>query len=266
MGHSKLSPSRARYLNSYWNRGDLGANRLRHHREEVIALYDAGIRWVDAQIGRLVDVLRESRLWGNCVLALTADHGEEFLDHGGRYHSPSKVAEELVHVPLLLHVPEVSKRQSVDSLFSLVDLAPTLLDAVDAVIPKSFRGRSLWNQLRNEQSWDGQAVIECVTGCTNPFRVNDRLSARILAVREARYKLVFDFASSTQQLFALEADPHELRPLPPDAERPVRRRLLDRAREHIADSVRSRDPDLRLGARLRDLQLEWVEPTAQISA
>jgi arylsulfatase A-like enzyme len=266
MGNGNLGALGARYLNSYWNRGDLGASRLRRHREDVIALYDAGIRWVDAQIGRLVDALRESRLWDNCVLALTADHGEEFLDHGGRYHSPSKVTEELIHVPLLLHAPEVGKRQSVKSTFSLLDLAPTLLDAVDISIPGSFRGRSRCNQLRNEQSWEGPAVIECVTGCTNPFRVNDRLSARILAVRESRYKLLFDFATSTQQLFDLEADRHELRALPADAEKPVRRRLLDRARGHIADSVRSRNPDLRLGARLHDLQLEWLEPTAQISA
>jgi arylsulfatase A-like enzyme len=264
MGHSKLSASRARYLNSYWNRSDLGANRLRHHREEVIALYDASIRWVDAQIGRLVDALRECRLWDNCVLALTADHGEEFLDHGGRYHSPSKVTEELVHVPLLLHVPGISKRQSARPPFSLLDLAPTLLDAVDASIPRSYRGRSHWTQLRKGENWNGDALVECAAGCTNPFRLDDRLGARILAVREARYKLVFNFAASTQQLFDLEADPRELHPLLPDAEKPVRRRLLDRAGQHIADSLRSRDPDLRLGARLRDLQLEWVEPTAQI--
>ena len=108
MQQHSLDASRARYLNSYWNRGDLGASRLRRHCKDVIALYDAGIRWVDAQVARLVETLRGLGVWENCVMALTADHGEEFLDHGGRYHPPSKVSEELVRVPLLLRAPGLS--------------------------------------------------------------------------------------------------------------------------------------------------------------
>ena len=69
--------------------------------------------------------------------------------------------------------------------------------------------------------------------------------------------MVFDFNSVTEQLFDLEADPGELRPLPPDAEKAVRKRLLDRARQHLMDSLRSRDADRRMAARLRDLRLEW---------
>src|SRR6202049_2288523 len=99
---STLDPSRARYLNSYWNRGDIGSNRLTRHREDIVSLYDAGIRSVDAKIGRFVDELQRRGLWENCTLAVTADHGEEFLEHGGRYHSPSKLTEELIHVPLLI--------------------------------------------------------------------------------------------------------------------------------------------------------------------
>ena len=114
MGQSSLDASRARYLNSYWNRGDVAAPRLRPHRDGIVALYDAGIRWMDAQVARLVDTLRGLGLWENCVAALTADHGEEFLDHGGRYHPPSNVAEELVRVPLLLRGPELTQTGRVD--------------------------------------------------------------------------------------------------------------------------------------------------------
>src|SRR5207245_8555893 len=46
MGLRNHNASRARYLNSYWNRGDLGTKRLMRHRDEIIALYDAGIRCV----------------------------------------------------------------------------------------------------------------------------------------------------------------------------------------------------------------------------
>jgi arylsulfatase A-like enzyme len=266
MGQNSLKPSRARYLNSYWNRGDLAARRLRWHREDVVALYDAGIRWVDTQLARLLDTLRGLGRWENCVMALTADHGEEFLDHGGRYHPPSRVAEELVRVPLLLRAPGLTQTGTVAAPFSLLHLAPTLLDLIEVSIPGSFRGRSHSGLLRAGKSWESDAVIECIAGCNNPLVREDRLQARVLAIREARYKMVFDFNSTTEQLYDLHADPGELRPLPLDSEKPVRKRLLDRARQHLSDSLRSRDADYRLAARLRDLRLEWSNSTVRKSA
>ena len=119
--------------------------------KSIVALYDSGIRWVDAQLARLVDTLQGLGLWQNCVMALTADHGEEFLDHGGRYHPPSNVAEELVRVPLLLRAPGLTRAGSVASPFSLLHLAPTLLDLADVPIPGSFRGRSHSDLLRAER-------------------------------------------------------------------------------------------------------------------
>jgi arylsulfatase A-like enzyme len=266
IGQNSLDAARARYLNSYWNRGDVAASRLQQHREDVVALYDAGIRWVDAQVTRLVDTLRGLGLWENCVTALTADHGEEFLDHGGRYHPPSNVAEELVRVPLLLCVPGLRGTGLVVAPFSLLHLAPTLLDLAGVPVPGSFRGRSHSELLRSGKSWEGDAIVECVAGCTNPFVKENRLQARVLAVREKRYKLVFDFNSATEQFFDLEVDPSELRPLPPDAEKAVRKRLLDRARQHLSDSLRSRDGGYRMAAQLRDLRLEWAVPAVRKSA
>jgi len=256
MGQHSPGAPRARYLNSYWNRGDLGASRLQRHRKDVMALYDAGIRWVDAQVARLVETLRGLGVWENCVMALTADHGEEFLDHGGRYHPPSRVSEELVRVPLLLRAPGLTPG-TVAAPFSLLHLAPTLLELVEVPVPGSFRGRSQAAPLAAGQSGENDAVVECISGCKNPFVVEDRLQARVLAVRESRFKLVLDFNSPTkqEQLYDLDSDPGELRPLLPGAEKLVRRRLLDRARQHISDSVQSRDAGYRLSARLRDLRL-----------
>ncbi len=131
MGEPSITPYQARYLNSYWNRSDLEARRLRHRRKEIIALYDAGIRWVDAQMARMIEALRGKDRWSDCVFALTADHGEEFLDHGGRFHPPSGLMEELIHVPLLLRVPRHDGKKQEDSPFSLIHLTPTILEAAE---------------------------------------------------------------------------------------------------------------------------------------
>jgi arylsulfatase A-like enzyme len=263
MGENLINASRARYLNSYWNRGDVGASRLRRHREDIVALYDAGIRWADAQVARLVATLKDLGHWEDCFMALTADHGEEFLDHGGRYHPPSRVAEELVRVPVLLHGPGLPRAGTEAAPFSLLHLAPTLLDMLDVPIPGSFRGRSHAALVKRGSSWESDAIIECVAGCSNPFVAENRLQSRVLAVREKRYKMVIDFKSSVEQLFDLEADPGELRALPPDAEKPVRRRLLERARQHLADSLGSRNGNHRMTAQLRDLRLEWTSAPVQ---
>jgi arylsulfatase A-like enzyme len=258
IGQGSLDSDRAHYLNSYWNRTDLKEWRLKRHREEIIALYDAGIRWVDTQIGRLTQALRGLRLWDNCVFALTADHGEEFLEHGGRYHHPSKLTDELVRVPLLLRVPGGEKNTSADEPFSLVHLAPTLLEAMDHAVPAGFRGRSRWTQLQNGQNWDGPEITECIAGCNNPYRLEERVGARILAARDSQYQLVLDFRTGKAELFDLKADPKQRSPLPPDAAKRVRRSLLEAAREHVARSIRSRNEEDLLRVRLREVRLEWA--------
>jgi arylsulfatase A-like enzyme len=263
VGHSPISPNRARYLNSYWNRSDLGPSRLARHREEIVALYDAGIRWVDAQMARLIDTLRGSKLWDDCIFALTADHGEEFLDHGGRFHPPSKLMEELIHVPLLLRVPESAKTDLGKSPFSLLDLAPTLLDAAQLPVPEEFQGSSRWDEIRQGKHLDGVAISECVAGCTNPSRRDGRLGPRVLSVREERFKLMLQFDPPAEQLYDLEADPGEHAPLAPTAQMAVRRRLLEAAREHLQRTSGQRDQRMSLRARVRDLRLEWTRPIPQ---
>ncbi len=265
MGCGPVTPGRARYLNSYWNRSDLGSRRLARHRDEVVALYDAGIRWVDTQMARLIEALRRFNMWDNCIVAVTADHGEEFLDHGGRYHPPSSLREELIRVPLLLRVPGAIKTKLSNSPFSLLHLSPTLLDAAGVSIPSAFHGRNCWEKLRRGENWEEAAICECVAGCTNPFHSQNRLGPRVLAVREARFKLLLNFDPPGEYLYDLESDPGEKTPLPPSAEKPVRRRLLEAARLHLQHSIRERDRGLRLSARLRELRLKWAKPAEKTS-
>jgi hypothetical protein len=76
---------------------------------------------------------------------------------------------------------------------------------------------------------------------------------------------VLEFDPPADRLYDLEADPGEHQPLPANAEMPVRRRLLQCAREHLQGSARERDVGSRLQARLRELRLEWTRPSAECS-
>ncbi len=257
MGDGEIGASEARYLNSYWGRADLTAKRLRKKRDEVVALYDAGVRWADEQIRRLTEKLVELNVWDKCALAVTADHGEEFLEHGGRFHPPLGLREELVHVPLLVRVPG-GRGGRIESPMGLIDLAPTLLDVLDIPAPGEFRGRSCWREVSENAAWERVAVTECVRGCTNPFHPENRMGARILAVRKGSHKLVLDFETGEEQLFDLKADPRENYPLALETAKAVRRALLEAARKHVAESRKARDFDSRMRSQLRELRIEWA--------
>ena len=143
--------------------------------------------------------------------------------------------------------------------FSLLHLAPTLLDCLQAPLPAEFTGRSYWQQIKTGQDWNDDVVVECIAGCRNPSRKKDRQGARLLAVREERYKLIFDFQHRSDQLFDLQTDPGESCPLHRDTAKPVRRRLLERAHKHIAQALDSQAVDQHLVLALRSLMLEPVE-------
>jgi arylsulfatase A-like enzyme len=249
-----LTASRARYLNAYWNRSDIGSKRLSHVRDQIVALYDAGICWVDAQLSRLIGTLHRSNLWEDCIFVLTADHGEEFLEHEGRYHSPS-LTEELIHVPLLLRVPGAAKKELSSNPFSLLHLAPTLLEAAGSAVPFDFQGQSHWIRVRDGSAWSDPAVAESVAHCANPYHPEQRRGSRLLAIRGARYKLLLNFDSHSEDLFDLQNDPGEQSPLVRDAAKPERRRLLQAALAHLRTSNQRRDAETYLRTRLREIGL-----------
>jgi arylsulfatase A-like enzyme len=253
-----IEPARARYLNGYWNRGDLTPSRLSRKKNEIVELYDAGIHWVDRQLARLVDGLKQSRVWDDCVFTLTADHGEEFLDHGGRYHAPVRLTEEIVRVPLLIRVPGQRGVKVPASPMSQLHLAPTLLAIMGAQVPSAFQGKSLWPNLQRGIAWDDAAIIECVYGCTNPFGAGERSASRLLGVRDARFKLVMRMEEGAiEEVYDLEADAGEMHPGANGLAMEIRKRLLQAARAHLNKTISTRDSVLRLQARLRDLRLEW---------
>jgi arylsulfatase A-like enzyme len=261
-----MPSQRARFLNSFWVRENLSVRRLRRYRDDVISLYDAGIHWVDRQLARLVHELKQKGRWDQTAFALTADHGEEFLEHGNRYHSPVNLHESLIKVPLLLHAPGTTKAQSVNAPFSLVHLAPTLVEAVGLKpgggFSGGFKGHTGWPHSPANALPDQPAIVECLDGCNNPLYREDRLRPRLLAVRDRNLKLVMNFRDKTDSLYDLERDPDENSPLPSNALAKERGRLVQIARDHVQSLRTQRDAQLRLRARMHELRQLMPEKIA----
>jgi arylsulfatase A-like enzyme len=103
--------------------------------------YDAEVAEVDEQIGVLLSGLRVRHLLDDAVVVITADHGEEFWDHGSTGHGHT-VYEELIRVPLVMTVSGRDGGSVVDDPTSLVDVAPTVLELATVPILPSFEGHS----------------------------------------------------------------------------------------------------------------------------
>ena len=96
---------------------------------ELINLYDGEIRYVDYSIKSLLEELEEIDALEGTALILTADHGDEFGEHGDFAHHHAKLYEELIHVPLIISNTEY-KNIVIDEPVSLLDIFPTILDLV----------------------------------------------------------------------------------------------------------------------------------------
>jgi len=107
------------------------------------APYNGSIAYVDATVGKLLDYLREQGLYDNSLIAIAADHGESLGEHGELTHSIF-LYDSTIHVPLLLKLPgNRFAGQRVNAAASLVDLVPTLLEALGQTPPPAIQGRSL---------------------------------------------------------------------------------------------------------------------------
>lgn len=96
-------------------------------------LYDGEIAYTDAHVGRLLDFIQSSPLRDSTALVVTSDHGEAFGEHGLIRHG-FELWQELVRVPLIVHVPSLAPRR-LKQARSTIDLVPTLLDLYRLPLP-----------------------------------------------------------------------------------------------------------------------------------
>ena len=111
--------------------------------EAMVALYDGGVRYIDAWLERTVEDWRASGLLDRSLLVITADHGESLGSHG-QYGTHGGMYEEGLRIPLLVRFPDGHRAgQREGGLVSVVDLAPTLLEAAGLEVEAWRSGRSL---------------------------------------------------------------------------------------------------------------------------
>ena len=174
-----------------------------------VARYDGEIRYADDALGEFFQRLRALGLYDRTVIAVTADHGET-LDEPNhrRYFSHGLVAyEEDAHIPLIVHEPAGRRRLSgVDANAAVlsIDVAPTLLELVDAAVPAEFEGRSILRGAR--------APEEPIFSLGSYGTVQtERMMGTQKGVLRSGWRYLINSLDGAEELYDHRGDPHEER-------------------------------------------------------
>jgi len=209
-------------------------------------LYDGEIAFTDRHIGRVLDALEAAGLTEDTIVCVTADHGEEFGDHGGLDHGHT-LYRELIDVPLILRVPGQEPGR-VPRTVRLVDVPDTLLELCGVPRLEESLGTSLVPLMHGEDLDLPPALVE--------LERNPRLNKVGLVDDERKY--VLDRDTGRVEYFDRTADPREERNLATELADELGERSA--ALQHLLEQARAvaeRHPDavrLALGAdELEDL-------------
>jgi len=172
----------------YQGDGDLGASTWLRYLSEV--------RSVDGEIGRFLDELARLGLADDTAVIVTADHGEEFDEHGGKFHGD--LYPEDLHVPMVIYVPGAAPSRH-DAPVALIDLAPTITDLFGVAAAPSFDGRSLLPQVDGEDAPPAPVFAELMP--------DKKVPRRMFTVIDGGWQLIVDFALGARELYHLDADP-----------------------------------------------------------
>ena len=189
---SKADPEAA-----FGNFGDDYARRSRRY-------YYANVTFIDEEIGRIVQALKDNGMYDNALIVFVSDHGDMLGDH---YHwRKTYPYEGSAHVPCIVKWPAAvrSHPARLEQPVELRDVLPTFLEAAGAAVPDSMDGRSLYALLGTEgrEGWRPYVDLEHATcyAADNYW----------CALTDGHEKYVWNFHSGAEQFFDLDRDPHEL--------------------------------------------------------
>ncbi|HUU53698.1 MAG TPA: arylsulfatase [Armatimonadota bacterium] len=209
--------------------GDLGLAQAKRSRRG----YYGSIAFIDDQIGRLLQALRDRGIDDNTLILFTSDHGDMLGDH--HLWRKTYPYEGSVRIPMVLRWPtsmgmDDRRGQTLDSPVELRDLLPTFLDAAGAPIPEFLDGSSILPLVRGDaKSW--RPYIDLEHSCC--YTDNDDWTA----LTDGEWKYIFHAGIDREQLFHLHADPDELDDLAPV---PAHAQTLALWRARLADHLSER--------------------------
>jgi hypothetical protein len=190
--------------------------------------YECALTALDHKLSALYSTLETTGLAERTVLAVSADHGEEFAEHGGRFHATT-LFDEILRVPLFM-LDGPGEPTSVNAPLGCGDFLPTVLGRAGYVEGLTPYGRDALGRTRGTPS----PQVARTRRAGEPSRFEPRSHA----VAHRDYKLIFDAESGLLTYFDLKRDPAETSPLS-SAPADVERELLSLLDSWLSDQART---------------------------
>jgi arylsulfatase A-like enzyme len=179
-------------------------------RDHLVDMYDGEIAWVDSQLSRLFSELRARGLDDNTLIVITADHGEEFLEHGGWGHSHA-LWQEILHVPLIICGPGI-QAGLVDTLTAgQFDILPTICGYLSIASPPNLDGVNLLDSVPRSAD---RSIPSSRVGMDKVFQWGVEGEEGLVSVLTGNTKAIMDFVSGQpESMYDLLSDPGEQNPM-----------------------------------------------------
>ena len=184
------------------------AARMPGVADDLRALYDAEVAFLDHRFGRLTSYLRDAGLYDDMVIVVISDHGEEFGEHG-RWQHGMTLHEEQLRVPLIVKLPAGERAgERVQRLVEQMDVAPTLLRLSAAEVPAAgdMQGVDLLRPAVDLDGSDAARKSFALLARQPQFRHVESIVSRGFKLVHTR---VYERPRPQTQLFDLASDPAE---------------------------------------------------------
>lgn len=187
----------------------LGADITERDLAHVIALYDGEIAFTDSQLGVLFDSMEDRGLREDTLVVVTADHGEEFLEHGRIGHA-MQVFDESLRVPLIISFPGTIKPGLViEEQVRLMDLPQTVLGLTGITAPRIGMPSDAPIRDMDLSPWLRDDLLKGAFPELVAFPENRIWGSGRTSVRTSGDKLIRDGELDYYEVFDLRADPEE---------------------------------------------------------
>jgi len=186
-------------------------------RSIVEGLYDGEIGDLDVFVGRLFHRLRRYGLLQKTLVVITADHGEELLDHGFVGHASTMhsatLYDEILRIPLIMSLPGyLPQGVEIQEQVQQIDIMPTVLGILNLPVPAGIQGRNLAPLLFGSQKQAELSVPVFAETVYGGYQATEEMAeTRLRSVRTDAWKLIETDApqGKTYQLFDLPLDTRE---------------------------------------------------------
>jgi len=172
--------------------------------DELRARYDENIAYTDSVVGSFLDWLDHTGRLERSVVIISSDHGESF-EHGWFKHTGPYLYNDLIRIPLLIHVPGQHHGARISQPGEQVDLLPTILDLVATPVPAWAEGTSLVPALQ------GKALPQRLLFSMN-LETNSSfqsITRGTVAVMDDDFKYIERLGTHDVSLYRYKTDPFE---------------------------------------------------------